>query len=357
MPEKACFPTGAKLQEFEFPLAESVPAQFYAVFDCHFPGEALIVPQAQQKNPVSWGVNQMLFRRFFCVSLLLCSLVLDVPRASLAGSITLEDDVTYGKGGEVELQLTLARPKQGEGPFPAVIFVHGGGWQGGNRSMYLNEIKQSARQGYVAVTISYRLTSIEEGGKPKYPFPAQIEDVKCAIRWLRANADKYKINPDRIGIIGESAGAHLALLAALTDSTAGFEGEGGHSEHSSRVQAVVNFYGPSQLVRCFETSQLAAAVLQPLLGGTPQEAAEQYVKASPLNYITQRAPPILTLHGDQDTIVPIEQGELLDARMKEAGVPHTLLIFKGWGHGFKGDAGVIGRAAMFAFLDKHLKEE
>ena len=118
--------------------------------------------------------------------------------------IFYEENVTYGKGGEEELKLDIARPKEG-GPYPAVVWIHGGAWRGGNRSVYRPAIKEMAKKGYVAVTVSYRFC-------PKDIFPAQVEDVKCSVRWLRANAKQHLVDPDHIGATGASAGGHLSLM-------------------------------------------------------------------------------------------------------------------------------------------------
>ena len=137
----------------------------------------------------------------------------------------------------------MARP-EGDGPFPAIVFIHGGGWYQGNRQGYRGAIEEAAKRGYVAITISYRLMQFDESKKETTTatpiFPAQIHDAKAAVRWLRANAKKYHVDPDRIGVTGASAGGHLSLLVGLTDPTAKLEGDSGSPDQSSRVQAVVN---------------------------------------------------------------------------------------------------------------------
>lgn len=278
-----------------------------------------------------------------------------LPAVLIGDEIVVEEDVAYGRGGDVDLKLDLARPADRKGPFPAIVFIHGGGWRGGNRAAYRAEIEHAARQGYVAVTVTYRLTEPDQQGKARHPFPAQVHDVKAAVRWLRANADKYHVNPDRIGAAGASAGGHLSLMLGVTDSSDGLEGDGGHPEQSSRVQAVVNYFGPTDMKQLAETSPGAAPLVAVFLGGGPDEAAEHYRNASPISYVSKDDPPVLTLHGTADTLVPPDQAERFDSALREAGGSHTLKLLEGQGHGFPGAAGLTARAAMYEFFDKHLK--
>ena len=279
---------------------------------------------------------------------------LAVPASAFPAEMAVEEGITYGKGGDVDLKLDLARP-EGEGPFPAIVFIHGGGWRGGNRIGYRKAIEESARRGYVAVTVSYRLTEPGENGKARTPFPAQVHDVKTAVRWLRANADKYHVDKNRIGATGGSAGGHLSLMVGLTDDSANLEGEGGHGDQSSRVQAVVNVFGPTDMAHLHKTSNGAAPIVASFLDGKPDEAAERYKQSSPITYVSKDDPPVLTLHGSSDRLVPPDQAERLDKAMKDAGASHTLLLLEGQGHGFQGDAARKANEAMYEFFDKHLK--
>ena len=156
--------------------------------------------------------------------------------AGAQAEVILENNIEYTNPDNQHLQVNLARPK-GEGPFPAVLCIHGGGFRAGSRQGYDGLIKKLAERGYVAVTASYRLA-------PKYQFPA-VYDVKAAVRWLRANATKYHIDPERIGVTGGSAGGHLAQFLGNTAGVAAFEGDGGNPTQPSRVACVVNMYGPS----------------------------------------------------------------------------------------------------------------
>jgi acetyl esterase/lipase len=279
--------------------------------------------------------------------------------AARGGEIVVEENITYGRAGDVDLKLDLARPAEGEGPFPAIVYVHGGGWSGGNRQMHRAHIEEAARRGYVAATISYRLMKYDAQNRDtataELTFPVQIHDAKTAIRWMRANAKKYHVNPDRIGVGGASAGGHLSLLVGLSDEDDGLEGQGEHADQSSRVQAVVNIFGPTEMASCYENSSVPW-IFRLFLDGAPAEQAERYKTASPVTYITQDDPPVLTLHGDKDELVPVQQAQLLDEKLKAAGVKHTLVVLEGQGHGFQGEHNTRATNAMWTFLDENLKK-
>lgn len=271
------------------------------------------------------------------------------------GDVKVDRDVVYGKGGDLELRLDIAYP-EGDGPFPAIVCIHGGGWAGGNRHSYQEFIEQAAGRGYVAATISYRLTAPDRETKvAAHPFPAQVEDCKCAIRWLRANAAKYHVNPDRIGVTGGSAGGHLSLMVGMTTADDKLEGTGGHAEQSSKVQAVVNVFGPADLVRGYEDVPAVRDLLHWFCGGSPKERPEAYRQASPVTYARRDNPPILTIHGTEDTIVPYEQAKILDRKLAEVKASHELLTLTGQGHGFTGDAFQQALDATWKFFDQHLK--
>jgi acetyl esterase/lipase len=187
---------------------------------------------------------------------------------------------------------------------------------------------------------------VKENGKSKYLFPAQIYDVKCAVRWLRANAKKYNIDSNRIGAVGWSSGGHLALMLGLTGPSDGLEGECGNLKYSSRVQAVVSLAGPTEFMSLYNDS----AILRELLGGTPEEVPEKYKAASPLTYVSRDDPPVLLVQGDWDSSVPLKQAQILDEKMMEVGEPHTLIIMKNVGH-----SNFWNDNAVWDFLDEHLK--
>lgn len=262
--------------------------------------------------------------------------------------IAFEKDIEYSNPDNQHLQVDMARP-DGEGPYPAVICIHGGGFRAGTRQGYDGLIKKLAKSGYLAVTVEYRLA-------PKYQFPAAVYDVKAAVRWLRANAAKYHVDPDRIGAMGGSAGGHLAQFLGVTAGLKRFEGDGGNPQQSSRVACVVNFYGPSDFTKSYGKSVDAAEVLPLFLGGNLEQARRRHIEASPLNWVTPDAAPTLCVHGTKDQYVAFEQAEWIVDRLKAAGVEAELLPMVGSMHGFKGEVEEKAEAAMIAFFDKHLKK-
>lgn len=262
--------------------------------------------------------------------------------------VTFEAGIEYANPDGQHLQLNMARPKAGDGPFPAVVCIHGGGFRAGKREGYDPLVIKLAQRGYVAMTITYRLA-------PKYQFPAAVHDTKAAVRWARANAAKYKIDPDRIGVTGGSAGGHLAQFLAVTSDVKEFEGDGGNPGVSSKVACVVNVYGPSDFTKSYGKSVDAAEVLPLWLGGNLETARQKHIRASPLYWVTPNAAPTLCIHGTEDKYVAHEQAVWLVDKLKAAGVEAELLTLPGAGHGFKGKDAETAEQALFAFFDKHLK--
>jgi len=256
--------------------------------------------------------------------------------------------IEYSNPDDQHLQVNLARPRDGAGPFPAVVCIHGGGFRAGHRDAYNALCLKLAERGYVAMTVSYRLA-------PKYQFPAAVHDVKAAVRWLRANAQKYHVDPDRIGTTGGSAGGHLAQFLAVTAGVPEFEGTGGHPDQSSAVRCVVNVYGPSDFTQSYGKSVDAAEVLPLFLGGNVEQERRRHILASPLYWVTPRAAPTLCIHGTEDKYVAHEQAVWLIDRLKAAEVPAELLTLPGAGHGFKGEDAQKAEAALFAYFDRQLK--
>ncbi len=233
---------------------------------------------------------------------------------------TIERDVTYCTMEGVELKMDIYYPKAVTGVRPAVMYVHGGGWTSGNKAdgAGIQDISALQQAGILTVSVDYRLA-------PEYKFPAMIEDVKCAVRFLRAHAEELNIDPNRIGAYGGSAGGHLVNMLGVTDPSAGFD-VGEYLEYSSRVQAVVDMFGPADLTVEFPGGY--GRLGDTVFGGF--DAA----LASPVTYVTSDDPPFLILQGDQDTLVLPEQSQILYDRMVSANIPVTLGMVKNAGHGF-----------------------
>lgn len=260
-----------------------------------------------------------------------------------------ETGIEYSHPGDTPLQLNLARPKSGDAPFPVVLCIHGGGFRAGKRESYDALCLKLASRGYVAATITYRLA-------PQHKFPAAIHDTKAAVRWLRANAAKYKIAPDAIGVTGGSAGGHLAQFLGVTANVPQFEGDGGNVIQPSHVTCVVNVYGPSDFTKSYGKSVDAHEVLPLWLGGNLETARNLHIQASPLYWVTPNAAPTLFIHGTEDKYVAHEQAEWIYERLKAAAVDTELLTLPGAGHGFKGADAERAEAALLAYFDKRLKK-
>ncbi len=262
--------------------------------------------------------------------IILITLLVVTPLHAGDAKIKTEKKLVYGKGDDVDLELDLAMPADGKGPFPAIVCLHGGGWKAGNRKDLAALTEHFAKNGFVAVTVSYRFA-------PKYKFPAQIEDCKASVRWLRANADKYKINPDKIGAVGFSAGAHLSCLLGAADEKAGLEGKGGNPKQSSKVQAVVSFFGPTDFSTKTWTNDVENIFLIPFLGGKFEDKKEAYRQVSPIVYCTKDCPPFLFFHGTKDPLVAISHSEKMAKKLTDLGVSAELVTMQGDGHGWGGD--------------------
>ena len=266
----------------------------------------------------------------------------DPPR-----EITFEVGVEYSNPDDQHLAMNIAQPKSATGLRPAILCIHGGGFRAGTRDGYDGLCKQLAERGYVAATTSYRLA-------PKYQFPAAVYDVKAAVRFLRANAAKYQIDPNKIGVVGGSAGGHLAQFLGVTGGVAQFEGDGGNPGVSSRVSCVVNFYGPSDFTKSYGKSVDAAEVLPLWFGGDLKTELHKHQIGSPLNWVTPEAAPTLLIHGTEDKYVAFEQAEWMLTRYRQVGAEVGMLKLEGAGHGFKEADAEKANVAMFKFFEIHL---
>lgn len=279
---------------------------------------------------------------------LFCAVLALLPGVcSAQDNIVFEQGIEYANPDNQHLCVNMARPKEGNGPFPAILCIHGGGFRAGHRDGYNNQIKMLAQNGYVAFTVSYRLA-------PKYQFPAAIYDTKAAVRWVRANAAKYHIDPNRIGVTGGSAGGHLVQFLGVTGDVKQFEGDEGNPEQSSKVTCVVNFYGPSDFTQSYGHSVDAAEVLPLWLGGDLTTARQKHIVSSPLYWVTPNASPTLFIHGTKDNYVAYDQAVWIYDRMKATGVEVELMKMEGAGHGFGGEDAKRADEAMMKWFDKHL---
>jgi len=261
--------------------------------------------------------------------------------------IVFEKNVVYGKGAGEELTLNLARPAAEGTKRPCVLVIHGGGWAGGNKEMHNTLAQDFAKRGYVSATVGYRLA-------PKHRFPAQVEDVKCAVRFLRANAAAYGLDAERVGATGFSAGAHLSMMLGVMGKEDGLEGDGGNAELSSQVNAVVSFFGPTDLLAT-DIGEQSKKILKEFIGGTSAEKPDEYKRASPITYLTNGDAPMLLIQGTKDPLVPHTQATVLIDAMTRERVKGRLDLIAGAGHGWLEPE--LGRTlnAMYEYFAQTLK--
>ena len=248
------------------------------------------------------------------------------PPFRLPETVSMTPDLVYAKYGERELHLDLYAPKAGNGPFPAVVFIHGGGWESGDKTRFRRQAALLAEKGFVTACIAYRLS-----GEAK--FPAAVYDSKAAVRWMRANAKQYRINPDKIGAAGGSAGGHVVAFLGVTADMPEFEGDGGNSGYSSRVQAVAALYPVVDFVSFGKLAGSGDNAMTKFLGATYAQKPELWAKASPVTYVSKKSAPTLFMHGTEDKI-PIQHSIDMMKQLKAAGVYSDIFVAKGAGHGF-----------------------
>jgi acetyl esterase/lipase len=271
--------------------------------------------------------------------------------AEVAGPLgsRLRRDIEHTRIGKRSVRLDLYRPREEvPAPYPTVVWVHGGGWIGGSKEPC--PLVSMTTSGYAVASVEYRLST-------EAAFPAQIEDCKAAVRWVRANAKEHGLDPDRIGAAGASAGGHLVALLGTAGDVKALEGRGRNRDASSRVRAVCDFFGPTDLLQ-FDghgstiVASAPGSVVERLLGGPLEERRALAVKANPITHVTKDDPPFLILHGDRDAVVPLHQSELLHAALRKAEVPSELRVQPGAGHGWNDPE---TNRAVLRFFDRHLK--
>ena len=245
-------------------------------------------------------------------------------------SLKIIENVPYADTDNPRQQIDLFLPRKrlDDKPLPIVAFIHGGGWKNGSRRSGLSFIGPIVQTGkYIGASIGYRLTG-------EAIWPAQIHDCKAAIRWLRANAEKYGADSKKIVVAGSSAGGHLVAMLGTSGDVAGLEGNlGNWSDKSSRVDGVINFFGPSDLTSMGGWHNNPDSPESLLLGGPVPENKKIARVASPITYVSKDDPPFLTIHGTNDSLVPFEQSVQLNKSLQEAGVLARLIPIENGGHG------------------------
>lgn len=273
----------------------------------------------------------------------------NMSQASTKSQYTIKKDITYCSPGGSPQLLDLYTPQDRAKVHPLIIHVHGGSWVNGKKSddNMTDVITSLAEQGFTVASINYRLA-------PNSKFPAQIQDVKCAIRFMRANASTYAINKDKIGLLGESAGGHLSALAGVSQNVADFESVE-YAGVSDSVSAVVDLFGPSNLVSFTQGNPILLAALPSFLGSYSP------VAASPTSYIDPQDPTFLLIHGDSDRLVPLSQSQEFLTALQSFSVESNLITVVNAGHGLdlsRGDAIIPSmvevKASAISFFNTHL---
>jgi acetyl esterase/lipase len=267
-------------------------------------------------------------------------------KPTLPPGTVLHRDLEYVAGGHARNKLDLYLPTKADCPLPIIVWIHGGGWSGGSKEGC--PAIRFVGKGYAVASINYRFSQ-------HALFPAQIEDCKAAIRWLRANATKYNLDAGHIGVWGASAGGHLVALLGTSGGVKELEGNGGNLDQSSRVQCVVDWFGPTDFTKTGGAQDNPNSPWARLVGGPVRDRQELAKKANPITYIDKDSAPFLIMHGEDDKGVPMNQSELLDETLHKAGVESTLVRIPGNGHGGPGFTTPESWKKIEDFFDKHLK--
>ncbi|MCP5114844.1 MAG: alpha/beta hydrolase [bacterium] len=274
-------------------------------------------------------------------------LTVEQVRKQVPADVKWIPDIAYREGHE-KWKLDLAMPaERGSKPRPALVIVHGGGWVGGDKRVgqWARYPIEYAENGYVAISVNYRLVQ-------DAPFPACIEDVKNAVRWLRAHATEYNVDPERIGGYGNSAGAHLVALIGLATPDVGLEGDGPYQKHSSALQAVCASATPTDFVNWAKDKEWPAGRRQRTFGENRASYDEIARNSSPITHVRGDAPPFLLFHGTADNTVPIAQSQRFTDAMREAGAKNiTYMIIDGASHGVFTRNATLTYPAMLAFFN------
>jgi acetyl esterase/lipase len=289
-----------------------------------------------------------------------CWVVLAVAGAMAAAQtppgVKVVRDQVYASPGGRDLLLDLYLPESGTRPMPVVVWIYGGAWRAGSKddgqtrgALWL------LQHGYAVAAFNYRLSQ-------EAKFPAQIQDAKAAVRWLRRHGPEFGLDGERMAAWGASAGAHLAALLGVSAGVEELEGQLEEGEAPARVRAVVDFFGPTDFLQMDAHALPGGMKHDPaespesqLIGGPIQENREKVARANPVTYVSSGDAPFLILHGERDPLVPVHQSELLFEALRKAGVPVVFHKIAGAGHGGPEFQSAIVRAMVLAFLDEHLK--
>ena len=255
----------------------------------------------------------------------------------VASSYQLVPNVVYHRAGGNDLTLDVYRPRGAAGPTPTLMYIHGGGWTNGSRQASALTFLPYLEMGWAVISVSYRLADAAHA-------PAAVEDCRCALRWIYRNAESYNVDGDRIVVTGNSAGGHLALTTGMLPADAGLDAQcpgdrrrtwttGNTSTAQLKVAAIVNWYGITDVHDLANrTPGTSGNFTEAWLGSRP-DRNDVATRVSPTHYVRADLPPILTIHGDEDSIVPYDHATRLHEALGAAGVPNELLTIEGGGHG------------------------
>jgi len=255
----------------------------------------------------------------------------------VAGGYAVTPNLIYHRAGRVDLKLDVYRPRNTEGPNPTLMYIHGGGWTNGNKEGSALTFLPYLEMGWSVVNVAYRLADVAHA-------PAAVEDTRCALRWIYRNAEQYGFDTDAIVVSGNSAGGHLALTAGMLTAADGLDSQcpgdrirtwpvGPPNMEPLKVAAIINWYGITDVVDLLDNGPGSSGNFTEAWLGSNPERRRVAELVSPLNHVRRDLPPILSIHGDSDTIVPYHQGQRLHAALTEAGVTNRLITVEGGGHG------------------------
>jgi acetyl esterase/lipase len=286
----------------------------------------------------------------FCIAAILLAVLVHHN-----AGVAVAKDIVYGEAGSEQLKLDVYRPMSDTAPgakavaMPAVVMIHGGGWEQGSKADMGAFSMQLAKKGFVCFAVDYRLMTDQSNR-----FPAQIDDAQRAVRWIRANAKQYGVDPNHIGAFGHSAGAHLAALLGTTDTRD--NSDSSLAAYSSRVQCVVDTGGPVDFTDPAHPplSPATMALVPKLFGVTQEQAPALFLSASPACLVDHKSAPFLILHGTQDTLVPMQQAEHMADALRKADIEVRLLRVEDQHLFAKPDNLLLWLNESVAFLHKHL---